>query len=166
MGGRDKKADGEKDTIILDEHGLPSYSYGADTDLLEDALMRDADYSLFSSKYKDDIGLGSFVTSLRRLLSAKDMDLAQIPLKTGMNRSYFYQIANGTRSPSRDKIIIIGFALKASFDEINTLLRSAERQTLYARSKRDSVIIYALNHRYSLKECNELLEENSHQILS
>lgn len=165
MAGRDKKIEEEKDTIILDENGLPSYSYGADTELLEDALMRDADYALFTSKYKDDIGLSSFVSSLRKLLTAKEMDLSQIPLKTGMNRSYFYQIANGTRSPSRDKIIIIGFALRASFDELNTLLRSAERQTLYARNKRDSVIIYALNHRYSLEDCNKLLEANSHQIL-
>lgn len=160
------KKEEDKDTIILDEHGLPSYSYGADTELLEDALMREADYALFSTKYKDDIGLSSFVSSLRKLLTAKDMDLSQIPLKTGMNRSYFYQIANGTRSPSRDKILIIGFALRASFDEINYLLRSAERQALYARNKRDSVIIYALNHRYSLEECNQLLEQNNHQVLA
>lgn len=162
--GNDKSFE-EKDTVVLDANGRPIDAYDADTELLEDALRQEAEYAAFKSKYKDFIGVGNFVSSLRKLLSSKCIDLSQIPARTGMNRSYFYQIANGTRSPSRDKIIIIGFAVKADFDELNTLLHSAERQALYAKNKRDSVIIYALNHRYSLSACNELLEANSHQIL-
>lgn len=162
----EKKSIAEKDTIILDEDKLPAYSYGADTELLEDALMMDVEYETFSSKYKNDIGVNSFVTAMRKLMNVKKIDFAQIPAKISMNRSYFYQIANGTRSPSRDKVIMIAFALRATFDEANNLLNASEKQTLYARSKRDSCIIYSLNHKYSLEECNKLLQENKHQILS
>ncbi len=160
-----KKA-GQEDTIIFNEAASEDYENSADTEFLESALMHEVSYDDFEKKYEDELGVGSFIGNLRALIYEKNFDISQMPIKSGISRSYFYQVANGRRQASRDKIILIGISLRASFEEINTLLKSAEKQTLYAKSKRDSVIIYAIHHKYNIESTNKLLMEHGHQILS
>lgn len=153
------------DTAVLDKSKLP-FADNPDTGLLEEALMCEIPYEVFMEKYGEDVGNKSFTVSLRKLINSKGLEFQNVPIRTGINRSYFYQIANGTRSPSRDKLVLICICVGADLDETNEMLKLAHKQPLYARSKRDSVIIYAISHKYKLPAANKLLTENGHQILT
>ena len=48
--------------------------------------------------------------------------------------------------PSRAVILNIGLALDLSLEELNTLLKAARYQELYARDTVDAVIIWGLFH--------------------
>lgn len=149
----------EEETRIIDENSV-------NTTLLESALLNENSYEDFEKKYSGNLGVGSFIAELRLLLFKKEFDISDMPKHSGISKSYFYQLANGTRTPSRDKIILVGFSVRASLDEVNVLLKSANKQTLYAKSKRDSIIIYSILHKYKIDDVNKLLIDHGHQILS
>ena len=54
-------------------------------------------------------------------------------------------------------MLAICFTLKLSFEEIQNLLKATGYPILYAIIKRDSIIIFALQHNITLTDTNELL---------
>ena len=74
----------------------------------------------------------------RKLLPASVIERSQI------ERTYGHQLFNGTRRPSRDKVIQLAFGLGLSVEETQRLLRAAGKSQLYPRLKRDAVILYGL----------------------
>ena len=87
------------------------------------------------------------------LLSSQIMD-KKVPVQkivdiTGLSKSYINKLRNlkgQPVQPSRSVILNIGLALDLSYDEMNSLLKSARYQELYARNTVDSVIIWGLLH--------------------
>lgn len=51
------------------------------------------------------------------------------------------------KTPSRDKLIAIAFGLKLSDDETQKMLKISGNRELYARDKRDALILFALQHK-------------------
>ncbi len=90
----------------------------------------------------------------RRGLSPKDMIRA-----TCIDRSYFYHILNGQKSPGRNIVLRIGLCLQATLNEMNHLLLLAGLSTLYARIRRDALLIYAIQKKYTMDQANDLLVE-------
>jgi hypothetical protein len=70
--------------------------------------------------------------------------------KSDIERSYGHQLFNGTRTPSRDKVLQLAFGFELGFDETQKLLTVAGKSVLYPKIKRDAVIIYALKHGYDI----------------
>lgn len=68
--------------------------------------------------------------------------------------------------PSRDKLLAIGFGLQLDLDEMDKLLRQAGYSPLYARSKRDAIIIRAIVHGKSIFAVNEMLFDNEFETLT
>ena len=79
---------------------------------------------------------------------------------------YGYQIFNGTRKPSRDKLLQLAFGFPFTYKETLTLLRIAEVGSLYVRRRRDSIIIFALHKGFSLEQLNDLLEQEGEAYLA
>lgn len=77
--------------------------------------------------------------------------------KAQIDRTYGHQIFNGTRLPSRDKLIQLAFGFEISLEETQKLLKVSGKSALYAKVKRDAVCIYAITHKLSLMETQELL---------
>ncbi len=69
----------------------------------------------------------------------------QIIKRAMIDRTYGHQIFNGTRRPSRDKVILLAFGFGLNVDETQGLLRMAQKSTLYPRIMRDAVILRCLN---------------------
>ena len=67
--------------------------------------------------------------------------------------------------PSRDKLITLAFGLGLSVDETQTMLKISGYKELYARSRRDSVMLFALNQNNTLLEVNEMLYEHGLALL-
>lgn len=95
---------------------------------------------------------------LNTLLDEKNITKSQMIKLSGLDRTYAYQILSGNRkNPDRDKVLAICFSLKLSFEETQNLLKSTGYPILYARIKKDSILIFALQHKLTLADVNEIL---------
>lgn len=77
--------------------------------------------------------------------------------KAQIDRTYGHQIFNGTRIPSRDKLIQLAFGFELSLEETQKLLKISGKSMLYAKIKRDAVCAYAISHNMSIMKVQELL---------
>ncbi len=64
-----------------------------------------------------------------------------------LDRSYGYQILNGTRVPTRENIIKIALFSQFSLEQTQRLLTLAQRCELYVRRPLDAKIVYCLEHK-------------------
>ncbi len=87
-----------------------------------------------------------------RSLTAKEM----IRL-SGIERSYFYHILSGHQVPGRNMVLRIALCMELGIGETNALLRLAGASGLYARFRRDGLLIYAVSHHLSMSHANEIL---------
>lgn len=96
---------------------------------------------------------------LRGLLEARGRSVQDIILRCNLDRSYGYQLFNGTRTPTRDFLLLLSVVLQLPEEEAQRLLKLAGRPALYPRNRRDAAVLYALSHRLSLDEANALLTD-------
>lgn len=132
-------------------------------DLLK-TLLRTDEYSQFQ-ELKDN-GVVSLAEHLDALLDQKETSRAEVIYRARLDTVYGYQIFNGTRKPSRDKLLQLAFGFPLTYKETLTLLRIAGVGSLYVRRIRDSIIIFALNKGFSLEQLNELLEQEDEAYLA
>lgn len=83
-----------------------------------------------------------------------------------IERTYGYQILNGTRRPSRNKVLSLAIALDLDFDQITRLLALCDHGNLYAKVPRDALIIFGISHHFSLIDINELLAKHGFELLT
>ena len=103
---------------------------------------------------------------IAEIIKDKKLKKSDVVARSGLNRIYAYQILSGKRVPSRDKLIAFCFGLQLDLDETNKLLKRSGLSELYAKNKRDSIIIFAINSGKSIFSANELLFENGLEILT
>ena len=109
-----------------------------------------------------DSEAGSFAETplseyLRRLCEERDVVPEQIIKKAQIDRTYGHQLFNGTRNPSRDKLIQLAVGFELSLEETQTLLKKAGKSMLYPKIKRDAACIYGISHGMNVMELQELL---------
>ena len=109
-----------------------------------------------------DSEAGSFAETplseyLRRLCEERDVVPEQIIKKAQIDRTYGHQLFNGTRNPSRDKLIQLSRGFELSLEETQTLLKKAGKSMLYPKIKRDAVCIYGISHGMNVMDLQELL---------
>lgn len=135
------------------------------TNKLNEKLKQDISITeLFEESSKDflSIPLNQY---LKVLIEQKGFTKAQIIRDSGINRRFFFDILSGKRKPTRNYIIRLLHALQMPLKNIQWLLRATGYAQLYARDKRDCVIIYCINHQNSVKECNEMLEKIGFELI-
>ena len=74
-----------------------------------------------------------------------------------LERTYGYQLFNGTRRPTRAVLLRLSLVLELREEEVQRLLKLAGRPVLYARNRADAAVLYGLNHHMTLEETDELL---------
>lgn len=119
----------------------------------------------FTDKNPDVFCDESIADCLQRLCFERNAELAQVIRRSGIDRTYGYQLFNGRRSPSRDKLIQLAFGFPLTLSELQMLLRMAGKSQLYPRIRRDAAIIYGLNNNYTVTQMQELLEEQKLPLL-
>jgi len=100
-----------------------------------------------------------FQTCLAGLCRELDAVPERVIRRAEIERSYGHQLFNGTRRPSRDKVLQLAFGFGLDVEQAQRLLRSAGKSPLYPRLKRDTVILFALSKSMSVIEVQGLLEE-------
>ena len=89
---------------------------------------------------------------LRELLSSRGLSVQDVVIGCRLDRSYGYQLFNGTRRPTRNFLLQLSLLLKLAEAD-------AQRQPLYARNRRDAAVLYGLTHGLTVDETQELLAE-------
>ena len=133
-------------------------------------LLRSAkntkDLKDFTSMLSDASFPATFPDYLMAKMQCEDMSAAELISRAQIQRNYGYQILDGRRNPSRDKVIALSLALHLDVNETQRALMIAKNGQLYSKNKRDSILIFALGKKLSVIQTNELLYEMGEVILS
>lgn len=135
------------------------------TDELNHEIKTATDIEDYLAKNKENMLTHSLSMHLRMLLSQKGLSRADVVRGSLLDRAYVYQIFSGEKAPSRDKLIAIAFGLCLSDDETQKMLKLSGNRELYARDKRDALILFALQRKKTIMETNELLFSHNLTIL-
>ena len=130
----------------------------ANTDELMKILKSANDTQILDTYVTDLDGVKTdFKSVVNAILLERDISIADLQRKSCVARTYIYQIMDGTRNPGRDKALSIALALELPIDDTNRLLKLSNNAILYPKNRRDAIIIYSLNNKMSVSECNRLL---------
>lgn len=127
------------------------------TNTLMKRLFKAADLDAYLEENESNLHSPDFYTLLKQACEKRDMLPAQVIERSQIERTYGHQLFNGTRRPSRDKVIQLALGLGLSVDETQRLLRAAGKSQLYPRLKRDAVILYALQKKLPILTVQENL---------
>lgn len=135
------------------------------TDELKKNLHDRKDIDQYIMENEGEFKQQSFAELIDIFLEEKKLTKAELLKKTNIYVRYGYEILNGTKKPARDKILQICLALELNVKEAEQLLYSADCASLYPRSVRDSIIMFALDNKLTLFKCNEELFSHGVSIL-
>lgn len=99
------------------------------------------------------------------LCEQKGVPRIEVIRRSGLERSYGFQIFQGTKNPSRDKLLQLAIGFDMGYDQTQALLKIARSSALYPRFKRDAAIIFCLNKHLGFTETQELLARIGMPIL-
>lgn len=125
------------------------------TEELLQELLAAPDPRSFAERHR--LAKRSLSDYLQQLLDEKGLERADIVRKAGLNDTFGYQIFMGQRGASRNKVLQLAFAMELTLKETDRLLQAAGANQLYCKDRRDAIIIFCLDHGYTLQKTDEEL---------
>ena len=105
----------------------------------------------------------TYFLSLPEVQKVSKSDLIRV---SGIERTYAYQILNGQRiHPGRNRILMLCISAGLNEQETQRALKAGREPVLYAKTRRDAIILFAIQEKCSVMETNELLDSYHEQIL-
>ena len=132
---------------------------------LENELKSCDTLESFLKRNLDELSTASLAEQLQTLIASKGLTRAGVVKASNLNEVYAYQIISGARRPSRDKLLCLCIAMKATLDETRELLVRGGFAPLYVRSQRDSIIIFATSHGETILELNNNMYDHGEPLL-
>ena len=83
---------------------------------------------------------------------------ATVIAKSSIPRNYAYQLFNGSRKPSRDKVLQLAFGFGLDVESTQELLKIARQAPLYPKIPRDIVILRCLYEKRSVIVTQQALD--------
>ncbi len=142
------------------ELGMTNSTAAAENNLLKADNIQD-----FLAKNQENMLDLPFSEYLMLLLRQKDLKRADVVRDSGLEKAYVYQIFNGEKKPSRDKLIAIAFGLHLGSEETQRMLKLGGCSELYARVARDAVILFAIQRGMGIVAADDLLYSNGFPTL-
>lgn len=99
------------------------------------------------------------------LIAKNGRSKSNIINKSDFSYCYFYDIINGRKMPTKDKVVRLSLAMNLTLEECQKALKISGRSALYPRVRRDSIIIYALENQLTIFRCDELLKKYGEECL-
>lgn len=124
------------------------------TRALEHEIKDAADGSLLNG---EDFSLPKWTYYMSEMLQQRNLQVKDIIFRCNLERSYGYQIFNGTRRPPRDTLMVLALILELDAAETRRMFELAGRAPLYARCRRDAAVLYGLSHKMTESDVHELL---------
>lgn len=114
---------------------------------------------------RDELSTASLAEQIQTLIASKGLTRSDVVKSSNLNEVYAYQIISGARRPSRDKLLCLCIAMKATLDETRELLIHGGFAPLYVRNQRDSIIIFAISHEETILQLNNNLYDHGEALL-
>lgn len=95
-----------------------------------------------------------------QIIEEKNYSKSNIINKSDFSYCYFYDVINGRKMPTKDKVVRLALALKMTVEECQQALKISGRSALYPKIRRDSVLIYAIEKHLTIAQCNDLLSKH------
>ena len=135
------------------------------TSNLENELKKSKSIESFLQENQAELSASVLTEQLQSLMTSKGLTKSDVVKESNLNEVYAYQILSGARRPSRDKLLCLCFAMKASLEETQSLLRQNCFAPLYVKNRRDSIIIFAITHDHSIIQLNSALYDHGEEVL-
>lgn len=126
------------------------------TGTLEHEIQDSIDCCLLNG---EDFSPPKWTDYMHRILQERQLRVKDIIFRCNLERSYGYQIFNGTRRPTRNTLMILALELELGVEETRRMFELAGRAPLYARCRRDAAVLYGLSHEMTALDVHELLLE-------
>lgn len=136
------------------------------TQELFDALSGTADLNRFLEENRNQFDPRHLSEFLQQYMREKGVKRGDVIRASQLNEVYAYQILNGTKEPARDKVICLLLAIGITVQQAQTLLKVCGYAPLYAKDKRDCVLLYAVEHQWSVLQTNIELESRGWKELA
>jgi hypothetical protein len=131
-----------------------------------DNLFSAPDLESFINNNSDVMKIPEFHVYLSHLCKSLGQIPEQIIKSSGIERTYGHQLFNGTRNPSRDKVIQLAIGLGLNVEETQRLLIIAQRSSLYPKFKRDAIILHCIKNKRNIFETQSVLQDLGLTLLS
>lgn len=106
---------------------------------------------------KKDVTLTPFHDYIMQMCAERGETREHVIKRSGINRTYGHQIFNGTRKPSRDKVIQLAIGFGLNIEQTQQLLKAAQECQLTPKVKRDAAILYCIIHHLDFSGAQKLL---------
>ncbi len=111
----------------------------------------------FLKRHIKELSDGNLALYIDLLMEEKQLAKPLVIKNSGMNQIYGFQILNGKKMPTRDKLIALAVGMELTLNETQHLLTFAGFSPLYPKSKRDDIIMFGLKKSLPVCEINSLL---------
>lgn len=108
-------------------------------------------------EFSEQMNPPSFSSRLMAYMEERGLTVSRLSETAMLSRSFTYQLCSGERAPGRDIVLRLAIVLGLTVDEVQQLLRAAQKGILYPRVRRDAIIIFCLSHKKEIYETDELL---------
>lgn len=132
--------------------------YEKDTDKLFEELKIQPDAKNFIAQNQNEFKL-PLNAYLEKLLQEKHLEKKDIVKTINKDDKHIYHIFEGSKNPSRKKLLTIARAMQLNLDETQYLLRYGGFGILYPRDRWDAVIIAAIEKNLSIVKTNLILSQ-------
>lgn len=135
------------------------------TDDIRKELTEAPDLNEYLSENQAYFSSESVQELLNELYQKTDMTKAELARRSGVSSVYLHQLFAGKRNPSRDRLLCLAIGMGSTFEDTQRLLRQSGFTELYARDKRDAIILYGITHQQKLQEVNDALFDQGENTL-
>lgn len=90
-------------------------------------------------------------------MDEKGITRAELIKRLNLDRTYGYQLLNGTRNPRRNHLIQIGLLLGLDIEQFQRMLKTAKKKPLYVRDLFDAKVFFAVKHKMSFEKAVEFI---------
>ena len=103
--------------------------------------------------------------ALLSIIAKKNLKKADVIAKSGVETHYAYQILSGTKTPTRDKVLMLCIGMQLTVEEVQQLLKITGYPQLFGKSARDNAILFGITKKIGVIEINNLLYELGLELL-
>jgi hypothetical protein len=121
-------------------------------------LLESPDLKVFFETHAGEMEIPPFHKFISEICARSGQVPEQVIKRAAVERTYGHQLFNGTREPSRDKVIQLAFGLGLDLNAAQRLLQVAHKNALYPKLKRDAAIMLCLEKGRDILEAQTLLQ--------
>ena len=135
------------------------------TDELEEQLSASLHLDEFLQENQDQFLTGELRELLAELIQKQGISKSELARRAHMSDVYLFQILNGRRTPSRDRLLSLCIALGCSVNEVQEILKQFRYNRLYVKDRRDAVILYGIERKWDVAGLNDALYNAGEETL-